>query len=34
MKIYVLLPATQEEGEESKEFGLHDLKFFDSPDVT
>jgi hypothetical protein len=34
MKVGALLPATQEEGEKSKEFGLLDLKFFDSPDVT
>jgi hypothetical protein len=34
IKIGALLSATQEEGEKSKEFGLLDLKFFDSPDVT
>jgi hypothetical protein len=34
VKVGALLPPTQEEGEKSKEFGLLNLKFFDSPDVT
>ena len=33
MKIGAFLAVTQGEGEKSKEFGLLDLKFFDSPDV-
>jgi hypothetical protein len=34
LKVVALFPATQKQGEEIKEFGLLDLKFFDSLDVT